>query len=223
MIAAADADAGLSVLGLPKNNYTATAAPTVNDDSGDGYSAGSQWYDQTNDNMYHCLDATLGAAVWVQGDIVAADLGAAALFGTISSDTFSGATTSNVNAASNTKTYIDNQVASLPLRNSFESSEQSISDGGLITVAHSLTGLPKFVQVVLVCKTADLGFSVDDELYISDTQDATNYGVSVAADGTNIEVQVGSNGIRIAKQSATAGDTNDITNGNWRIVVRAWN
>lgn len=71
----------LTLLGFPFSNLSATAAPTVNDDSGDGYSIGSQWYDSTNDNMYHCLDATLGAAVWVQGDIVAADLGAAALKG----------------------------------------------------------------------------------------------------------------------------------------------
>lgn len=68
-----------TILDLKLNNFAATGAPTVNDDSGDGYSIGSQWYDGSNDNMYHCLDATVGAAVWVQGDIVAADLGSAAV------------------------------------------------------------------------------------------------------------------------------------------------
>lgn len=41
-----------------------TTAPTVNDDSGDGYSVGSMWYDTTADKAYVCLDATAAAAVW---------------------------------------------------------------------------------------------------------------------------------------------------------------
>jgi hypothetical protein len=47
------------------NNTTATAAPTVGDDSDDGYSVGSAWYDVSNDEAYVCLDATVGAAVWI--------------------------------------------------------------------------------------------------------------------------------------------------------------
>lgn len=46
------------------HNLNATSAPTVNDDSGDGYVAGSIWIDVTNDVGYICLDATLTAAVW---------------------------------------------------------------------------------------------------------------------------------------------------------------
>lgn len=42
----------------------ATTSPTVNDDSGDGYSVGSRWVDVTNDKAYICLDAAVGAAVW---------------------------------------------------------------------------------------------------------------------------------------------------------------
>lgn len=47
-----------------KSNLSASAAPTVNDDSGDGYAVGSFWCDTTADNAYICLDATVGAAVW---------------------------------------------------------------------------------------------------------------------------------------------------------------
>lgn len=99
-----------TALGLVKNNYSATAAPTVNDDDGDGYAIGSQWYDGTNDNMYHCLDATTGAAVWVQGDIVAADLGSAALSTLIDDDTFATATSSNIPSAESVKAYVDGQT-----------------------------------------------------------------------------------------------------------------
>lgn len=42
-----------------------TTAPTINDDSADGYGVGSQWLDTTNDKAYTCVDSTVGAAVWV--------------------------------------------------------------------------------------------------------------------------------------------------------------
>lgn len=49
---------------LPKGKKNATAAPTVNDDTGDGYSYGSIWVDRTNKKSYICVGPTLGAAVW---------------------------------------------------------------------------------------------------------------------------------------------------------------
>ena len=47
-----------------KNKLNATSAPTINDDSGDGYSVGSLWCDVTNDKIYMAIDVTLGAAIW---------------------------------------------------------------------------------------------------------------------------------------------------------------
>lgn len=49
-----------------KTNLAATTAPTVNEDTGDGYAVGSLWIDVTNDKAYYCVDATAAAAVWVQ-------------------------------------------------------------------------------------------------------------------------------------------------------------
>lgn len=48
------------------NNDGAAVAPTVNEDSGDGYAIGSRWLDTTADKEYVCLDATAGAAVWAE-------------------------------------------------------------------------------------------------------------------------------------------------------------
>lgn len=48
----------------PRKYTGKTAAPTVNDDSGDGYGVGDLWLDETNDKAYTCLDAAVGAAVW---------------------------------------------------------------------------------------------------------------------------------------------------------------
>jgi len=50
----------------PLSKYDATTAPTANDDSGDGYAPGSRWIDVTNDKAYICVDASSGAAVWVE-------------------------------------------------------------------------------------------------------------------------------------------------------------
>lgn len=47
-----------------KYNYSASAAPGVNDDNTAGYAVGSAWIDTTADKSYTCVDATTGAAVW---------------------------------------------------------------------------------------------------------------------------------------------------------------
>jgi hypothetical protein len=57
---------GIDPAATLKSNLSAAAAPTVNDDSGDGYAPGSLWLDLTADEAYICLDSTLGAAVWKQ-------------------------------------------------------------------------------------------------------------------------------------------------------------
>lgn len=54
--------------GVTLNNYNATAAPTVNDDSGSGYGTGSKWVDETNDKAYILLDPTPEAAIWTEID-----------------------------------------------------------------------------------------------------------------------------------------------------------
>ena len=50
--------------GAQLNNFSASTAPTINDDSGDGYSVGSRWINTTSDEEYVCVDSTGGAAVW---------------------------------------------------------------------------------------------------------------------------------------------------------------
>ena len=57
---------GLTII----NNFTATSAPTVNDDSDDDYEVGSSWVNISADKSYICVDATVGAAIWRQTDII---------------------------------------------------------------------------------------------------------------------------------------------------------
>jgi hypothetical protein len=49
---------------LCKQNLSAAIAPTSSDDAGDGYSVGSMWIDTAADNVYICVDSTVGSSVW---------------------------------------------------------------------------------------------------------------------------------------------------------------
>jgi hypothetical protein len=51
---------------VTKDNLSAGAAPTVNEDSGDGYGVGSRWYDLVNFKEYVAFDVSVGAAVWIE-------------------------------------------------------------------------------------------------------------------------------------------------------------
>ena len=48
------------------NKLDATTNPTTGDDSVDGYEVGSLWFNITSSKVFQCLDATTGAAVWVE-------------------------------------------------------------------------------------------------------------------------------------------------------------
>ena len=61
-----DQEAALEALGIPKANYAAIVAPTVANDSSEGYSIGSKWYDSAAKEGYLCTDSSVGAAVWVE-------------------------------------------------------------------------------------------------------------------------------------------------------------
>lgn len=57
---------GVDDIATKKSKLDATVAPTVNEDSGDGYAVGSIWIDVTADQVYMATDVTVGAAVWKQ-------------------------------------------------------------------------------------------------------------------------------------------------------------
>lgn len=48
-----------------RNNFSAAAAPTVNDGANDGYSAGSMWLWAARGLLWQCISAASGAAAWV--------------------------------------------------------------------------------------------------------------------------------------------------------------
>lgn len=63
------AEVGLGNVADILNNLNASVAPTINEDSGDGYEVGTVWIDTTADKTYLLVDDTVGAAVWKRTDI----------------------------------------------------------------------------------------------------------------------------------------------------------
>lgn len=49
----------------PATPYTSAVDPTVNDDSADGFSAGSSWFNSTTQTFWQCASASVGAALWI--------------------------------------------------------------------------------------------------------------------------------------------------------------
>lgn len=73
---AKDASGNVREFRLRFGKWDGAAAPTANDDADDGFQPGSIWIDTTNDHVYGCVDATVGAAVWLQLDVGVTDHGA---------------------------------------------------------------------------------------------------------------------------------------------------
>jgi hypothetical protein len=68
---------GVDVQAYIKHNFAATGAPTANDDTSVEYQVGSVWIDTSASprEAYLCVDATAGAAVWVNTSLEIGDLG----------------------------------------------------------------------------------------------------------------------------------------------------
>lgn len=60
---------------VPLNKYNAAVDPGVANDSSEGYSEGSKWFNITADTVWFCLSAAVGAAVWVNATLELDDLG----------------------------------------------------------------------------------------------------------------------------------------------------
>ena len=105
----------------------------------------------------------------------------------------------------------------------YESPEQTITSGGSVTLAHTLGTRPKFVQIFLVCKTAEHGYAVNDEIPITFTGNNNSaYGAVITYDTTNIVARYGNNTNAFLGLHKATGAGQNFTNTNWRLIVRAW-
>ena len=115
-----------------------------------------------------------------------------------------------------------------PFARSFTSEEQTITSGGSLTIAHSFGAVPKLIVCKLVCKTADIGFAVDDEVFVNPgmadgTGGSTNgVGVTVVADSTSLNIRFGNQSSAFNLIRKDTGALTSITNSSWRFLVSAY-
>ena len=104
---------------------------------------------------------------------------------------------------------------------SFTSAEQTITSGAALTVAHGLGAMPNLVQLRIICKSAEGGYSIGDELIVPLATDASNHvGVTVIATATNVVLIQGLDAVHIIHKTAWTNFAP--TAANWRYIIRAW-
>lgn len=232
------AEAAAQQLSIIKTD--ATVNPTVDNDSSEGYSVNSKWFNQTTKEAWLCFDATVGAAVWEPTTIDSTDLGGLALKNGVDNDEWNsggedlaienGGTGASSAAAARTAlslysiAEVDAAVsAASTLSEDYESSELTLTGNNqTITQAHGLGSSPKLVTASLVCKTAEGGYAVGDEVAAVGNYSSTadrNYGVGLGWNSTNIKFSTPANNIVL---TSTTGSSFNITYANWKLVLRAW-
>ena len=101
----------------------------------------------------------------------------------------------------------------------YTSTEQTITAAGAQTLAHGLGRKPIFVQPRLKCLTAEMGYSVGDEVFTAPFSQNTSFGLSMVTDATNLTIRYGSAGLIVTNK--TTGGSGAITPANWSLIVSA--
>lgn len=102
----------------------------------------------------------------------------------------------------------------------FTSSDQTITAGGSLTLAHSLGAAPKKAWAALVCQSTEANYSSGNVVLI-DFQyipgGSYNTGYSCTVDATNLNIRYGSTASTFTVLDKTSGSAVGITNSNWKV------
>lgn len=106
----------------------------------------------------------------------------------------------------------------------FISSGQTITSAGPLTIAHGLSSQPKLYLAFLECTTADLNYSIGDEIIVGLMSNGSviNRGVSIVPDATNLNIRYGSDSGVFSALNKTTGVGASLTNSSWELILRAW-
>lgn len=136
-------------------------------------------------------------------------------------------------------TWIANQVftglldvsggsTSFGLTKYFESAEQAITAAGALNISHGMGVKPKLLQVVLICKTAEANYAVNDEVFAMDSTNvqlgstSDRYGISVVGSTTQLNCRYGIATNTFYIFDKNTGNGAGLTNANWRVKIRVW-
>lgn len=105
------------------------------------------------------------------------------------------------------------------------SSQQVITSGGSLTLAHSLGVTPKLIQLFLVPQSSVDGYTSGREIPIPNNaivNGIVSRGAAVEPDATNINVRFGSDVNAFILLSLSTAALVTITNSNYKLLVKAW-
>ena len=101
----------------------------------------------------------------------------------------------------------------------YTSAEQTITLGAVTILTHNLGANPKLATLSAICKTAELGYAVGDEIDVRLDANNNSGGASIGRNSTTLRLIVGASGIYAHNAS---GAIVFITPANWRLIARAW-
>jgi len=107
----------------------------------------------------------------------------------------------------------------------YESAGQTITAAGSLTLAHGLSSAPKIIQLYLKCLSTQANYAVDDEVLINNHASglgSSSRGVLVVPDATNLNIRYGSAAATMSVLDKATGNTVDLTNTNWNLIVKAY-
>nr|WP_321526631.1 phage tail protein [uncultured Cohaesibacter sp.] len=112
------------------------------------------------------------------------------------------------------------------LMSEYTSAQQTITSGGLLTLAHGLGATPKLVSGYLVCKVAEEGYSVGDIVPMNPNTfsggGTFSNGYVVVVDSSKLYVRFCAGAAVFHPLNYSSGSARTITNANWRLVLQAW-
>lgn len=108
---------------------------------------------------------------------------------------------------------------------SYDSGELTITSGGALTLAHGLGQKPYLLRHFLRCKTAENGWAIGEEIELAYAGSGTGFSThrwpGFRCDDTNIVLRYGSGASAFGYVHAATGSEANLTNSNWRMIVRA--
>lgn len=117
-------------------------------------------------------------------------------------------------------------AAALGFSKYYDSGEQVIVAGGTLNLTHGLPTKPKLFTLSLICKTAELGYSVNDETVIVLHHELTSPGVAsgiaLVPSASAIAVKYSSFTNVFTPMTKNTGVISSININNWRLRLQAW-
>lgn len=108
----------------------------------------------------------------------------------------------------------------------FTSANLAISAGGVLTVAHGLSGIPTLIQGRLKNTTVGvvLGYDPGDEVIIAlgAFENGNSLGIAVVPDLTNLNIKYGITAGVFNVINKSTGGSATITVGDWALILKAW-